>query len=71
MIEVRQLDFEYPSKRVLHGISFDVDPGAITALVGLGGYLLIMEWELDATGWFSDDAPGSSRAFGEPVMGDR
>ena len=27
--------------------------------------------ELDATGWFSDDAPGSSRAFGEPVMGDR
>ncbi len=37
MIEVRQLDFEYPSKRVLHNISFDVDPGAITALVGPNG----------------------------------
>lgn len=37
MIEVRNLDFEYPTKHVLHGISFDVAQGAITALVGPNG----------------------------------
>jgi ABC-2 type transport system ATP-binding protein len=37
MIEVRDLIFEYPTKRALHGVSLDVEPGSITALVGPNG----------------------------------
>jgi ABC-2 type transport system ATP-binding protein len=37
MIEVRDLVFEYPSKRALDGVSFTVAPATITALVGPNG----------------------------------
>jgi len=37
MIEVRDLVFEYPGHRALHGISLSVAQGAITALVGPNG----------------------------------
>lgn len=37
MIEVRDLAYEYPSKRALDGISLSVAPQAITALVGPNG----------------------------------
>ena len=37
MISVRNLVFDYPSRRALHGVSFDVDPGSVTALVGPNG----------------------------------
>lgn len=36
-IEVRDLVFEYPSIRALHGVSLDVARGTITALVGPNG----------------------------------
>jgi ABC-2 type transport system ATP-binding protein len=37
MIEVRDLVYDYPTKRALFGVSFDVLPGTITALVGPNG----------------------------------
>jgi ABC-2 type transport system ATP-binding protein len=37
MIEIRDLVFEYPGHRALHGVSLDVEKGAITALVGPNG----------------------------------
>jgi ABC-2 type transport system ATP-binding protein len=37
MIEVRDLVYEYPSKRALEGVSLDVAPQTITALVGPNG----------------------------------
>ena len=37
MISVRNLVFEYPAMRALHDVSFDVEAGSITALVGPNG----------------------------------
>ncbi len=37
MISVRNLVFEYPTTRALHNVSFDVEAGSITALVGPNG----------------------------------
>ena len=37
MIEVRDLVYEYPSKRALDGVSLTIQPGTITALVGPNG----------------------------------
>ncbi len=37
MIDVRNLSFEYPSKRALDGVTFTVAPQTITALVGPNG----------------------------------
>lgn len=37
MIDVKNLVFEYPTKRALHGVSVTVKPGAIAALVGPNG----------------------------------
>jgi ABC-2 type transport system ATP-binding protein len=37
MIEIRDLVFEYPGHRALHGVSLDVEKAAITALVGPNG----------------------------------
>jgi len=37
MIEVRDLVYDYPTKRALFGVGFDVQPGTITALVGPNG----------------------------------
>src|SRR4051812_5093477 len=37
MIEVRGLVYDYPAHRALHGVSFDVRPGAVLALVGPNG----------------------------------
>lgn len=37
MIEVQQLNFEYPGKRALQDVSFSIPAGAITALVGPNG----------------------------------
>ncbi len=37
MIEVRDLVYDYPTKRALFGVSLDVLPGTITALVGPNG----------------------------------
>lgn len=37
MIEVRDLVYEYPTKRALDGVSFTIRPGTITALVGPNG----------------------------------
>jgi ABC-2 type transport system ATP-binding protein len=37
MIEVRDLVYEYPSRRALDGVSLSVVPGTITALVGPNG----------------------------------
>lgn len=37
IINIRNLNFEYPGKRVLHDISFAVDAGSVTALVGPNG----------------------------------
>jgi ABC-2 type transport system ATP-binding protein len=36
-IDVRRLDYEYPGKRVLHDVTFQVPEGSITALVGPNG----------------------------------
>jgi ABC-2 type transport system ATP-binding protein len=37
VISVRNLVFDYPSRRALHGVSFDAAPGSVTALVGPNG----------------------------------
>lgn len=37
MITVRNLNFDYPAKRILHDISFSLVPGSVTALVGPNG----------------------------------
>ncbi len=37
VIQVRDLVFDYPTKRALHGVNFEVMPGSITALVGPNG----------------------------------
>jgi ABC-2 type transport system ATP-binding protein len=37
MIKIRDLVFEYPGHRALHGVSLTVEQGAITALVGPNG----------------------------------
>ncbi|WP_421933840.1 ATP-binding cassette domain-containing protein [Phenylobacterium sp.] len=37
MIEVRGVVYDYPSARALHGVSFDVQAGAVLALVGPNG----------------------------------
>ena len=37
MVQVENLNFEYPEKRVLHNVSFDIDQGSVTALVGPNG----------------------------------
>jgi len=37
MIVVERLVFDYPTKRALHGISFQIEAGSITALVGPNG----------------------------------
>jgi ABC-2 type transport system ATP-binding protein len=37
MIEIRDLVFEYPGHRALHGVSLTIEAGAITALVGPNG----------------------------------
>lgn len=37
MIEAIDLVYEYPTKRALHGVSFRVEPGSVTALVGPNG----------------------------------
>ena len=37
MIEVKDLVFEYPGTRALNGVSFQIEPGNITALVGPNG----------------------------------
>ena len=37
MIEVKDLMFEYPGTRALNGVSFQIKPGNITALVGPNG----------------------------------
>ena len=37
MIEVKDLVFDYPGTRALKGVSFQVEPGSITALVGPNG----------------------------------
>jgi ABC-2 type transport system ATP-binding protein len=37
MIQVDNLVFEYPGKRVIHGVSFKIEKGTVTALVGPNG----------------------------------
>ncbi|MFN4282802.1 MAG: ABC transporter ATP-binding protein [Alphaproteobacteria bacterium] len=37
MIDIKDLVFEYPTKRALHGISCEIKAGSITALVGPNG----------------------------------
>jgi len=37
MIEVKNLNFDYPGKRVLHDVSFTIAQGSVTALVGPNG----------------------------------
>lgn len=37
MITVRNLVFDYMTKRALHGLSFEIDQGSITALIGPNG----------------------------------
>ncbi|MDP2204993.1 MAG: ABC transporter ATP-binding protein [Alphaproteobacteria bacterium] len=37
MIEVKNLNFDYPGKRVLHDVSFGIAEGSVTALVGPNG----------------------------------
>jgi ABC-2 type transport system ATP-binding protein len=37
IVEVENLVFEYPGKRALHGVSFTINPGSVTALVGPNG----------------------------------
>ena len=37
LVAVRDLVFEYPGKRALHGLSFTIEPGWVVALVGPNG----------------------------------
>ena len=37
MLRVQDLIFDYPTGRVLHGVSFEAAPGAIIGLVGPNG----------------------------------
>jgi ABC-2 type transport system ATP-binding protein len=37
ILEIKDLVYEYPNKRALHGISFSVEPGSVVALVGPNG----------------------------------
>lgn len=37
MISVKNLTFDYPGKRALHHLSFDIEPGTITAVLGPNG----------------------------------
>ncbi len=37
MIEVRNLTFDYPTRRALEEVSFSIEPGSVTALVGPNG----------------------------------
>jgi ABC-2 type transport system ATP-binding protein len=37
MIEVREVVYDYPAARALHGVSFSVRPGAVLAMVGPNG----------------------------------
>lgn len=37
MIEVRDVVYDYPTARALHGVSFTVEPGAVLAMVGPNG----------------------------------
>jgi ABC-2 type transport system ATP-binding protein len=37
VVQVRDLVYDYPTARALFGISFDIEPGSITALVGPNG----------------------------------
>ena len=37
LITVRDLIFDYPGKRALHGLTFEVAAGSITALIGPNG----------------------------------
>ncbi len=37
MIEVRDVVYDYPAARALHGVSFSVRPGAVLAMVGPNG----------------------------------
>lgn len=37
MVDVQNLNFDYPEKRVLHDVTFSVDTGSIVALVGPNG----------------------------------
>ena len=39
MIEVRDLSYDYPAHRALHGVSFDVRPGAVQEAEGGGATL--------------------------------
>ena len=37
VVQVRDLVYDYPTARALFGVSFDIEPGSITALVGPNG----------------------------------
>lgn len=37
MIDVQNLNFDYPDKRALHDVSFSIEKGSVTALVGKNG----------------------------------
>jgi len=37
MVEIENLNFEYPDKKVLHDVSFSIEAGSVTALVGPNG----------------------------------
>lgn len=37
MIEVKNVVYDYPTQRALHGVSFTVEPGAVLAMVGPNG----------------------------------
>jgi ABC-2 type transport system ATP-binding protein len=37
VVQVRDLIYDYPTARALFGVSFDIEPGSITALVGPNG----------------------------------
>lgn len=37
MIEVKDVVYDYPTQRALHGVSFTVEPGAVLAMVGPNG----------------------------------
>ena len=37
MIKVKNLVFDYMTKRALHGLSFEIEKGSIVALIGPNG----------------------------------